>query len=726
MQELTVGSKLQNGKYVILGVLGQGGFGITYEGIQGGLNRRVAIKEFFMKDYCVRDEATGVVTVPSKSSVELVNTYQEKFLKEAQLIASMNEEGVPHIVHIHEVFEENETAYYVMEFVPGGSLKKFVKEHGRLSEGLAVTYIRQVGEALKQLHKRNTLHLDLKPDNVLINSKGEAVLIDFGVSKHYDEDGSQTTSTPLGLSKGFAPSEQYEQGGISQFTPTTDVYSLAATLYYLLTAQTPPVPSSIMDNGFPEQPSYVSTVIWTAISKAMRPSRKERTQTVQSFLDALPEDEGTPTVVAAPMPAKTTDSVPPSPSTPVAPEPPIPPKTPDSPEPHEEEDNEKSFLSRHKGLLAFLVLLIVAGGVTFLLLRNSEGGGSFFDSDDDEAVAVGDRAPMALKGRVGEESPFTMNLRFSGKAIEGKEHYDYQPATSIIEIKGTLGEGQVMVLNEYYNGNVVGRYEGLLNDSVYSGKFDNLRGKTQPFTARVMSPEELTKAIEEEKHLVTKEVSYEHHDKYANVSVMIEYPTGGNQVLVEAMRDGINVLLANRIDCSPFNGSLNDGQALVDYYGAIRHGALKGIAENNGSSDAMTESIEVMKDRETNLFVTYIIDTESRYRNMLTTYSEGVTFRKADGKRLNVLKDSESDDFKKLLVKAVHDQLAVLSESLNEDFADNPMPEKPPFLVDNGVEFTYQPYEIGPRVLGHVSVFIPYAKLKPYMTAEARYMMQNE
>ena len=290
MQELQNGSLLQNGKYRIVKVLGQGGFGITYEGIQTGLNRRVAIKEFFMKEYCNRDTSTSHISVGTEGSVDMVNDFRQKFLKEAQLIASL--EDAPHVVRIHDIFEENNTAYYVMEFLGNGSLNSLLKERGALPEAEAIAYIRQVGEALEFLHNHNTLHLDIKPSNVLLNKKGEVVLIDFGVSKHYDQSGSQTSSTPVGLSKGFAPSEQYQSGGVQQFTPATDIYSLGATLYCLLTGQTPPEASVVFEDGLPPRPHYVSESTWQAITKAMEPRRKDRTQTVAQFIADLGSSTG--------------------------------------------------------------------------------------------------------------------------------------------------------------------------------------------------------------------------------------------------------------------------------------------------------------------------------------------------------------------------------------------------------------------------------------------------
>lgn len=291
MQELQNGSLLQNGKYRIVKVLGQGGFGITYEGIQTGLNRRVAIKEFFMKEYCNRDTTTSHISVGTEGSVDMVNDFRQKFLKEAQLIARL--EDAPHVVRIHDIFEENNTAYYVMEFLGNGSLNSLLKERGALPEAEAIAYIRQVGEALEFLHNHNTLHLDIKPSNVLLNKKGEVVLIDFGVSKHYDQSGSQTSSTPVGLSKGFAPSEQYQSGGVQQFTPATDIYSLGATLYCLLTGQTPPEASVVFEDGLPPRPHYVSESTWQAITKAMEPRRKDRTQSVAQFIADLGNNTGT-------------------------------------------------------------------------------------------------------------------------------------------------------------------------------------------------------------------------------------------------------------------------------------------------------------------------------------------------------------------------------------------------------------------------------------------------
>ena len=283
--QLKPGSKLQNGKYEILRVLGQGGFGITYLAEQVALHRKVAVKEFFMKEYCERDESTSYVTLGATAgSKELVARFRTKFIREAQMIAALEH---PHIVKIHDVFEENGTAYYVMEFLEGDALSDKVKKSGPLPEEEALKYIRQVGDALSYLHQQNCLHFDVKPSNILVNKLGNAVLIDFGVSKHYDQGGSQTSSTPVGISKGYAPMEQYQQAEISTFTPATDIYALGATLYTLVTGQVPPSASEIYEDGVPPMPERISATTRAAIEKAMQPRRKDRPQRVDSFLNML-------------------------------------------------------------------------------------------------------------------------------------------------------------------------------------------------------------------------------------------------------------------------------------------------------------------------------------------------------------------------------------------------------------------------------------------------------
>lgn len=283
--ELRAGAFLQGGKYRIEKVLGKGGFGITYLAEQKGLNRKVAVKEFFMSEYCNREEDTSHVSVPSVGSREMVDKYRVKFVKEAQIIAELDH---PHIVPIYDVFEENGTAYYVMKYIDGGSLSSLVKKGETMPHDEVLKYVRQVAYALRYCHDRNVAHLDVKPGNILIQDSS-AVLIDFGISKHYNEDGDQTSSTPLGISKGYAPLEQYKRGGVSVFSPVTDIYSLGAVLYRLVTGQTPPDADEVNEDGLPTFPSDVPQYIQAAIAAAMQPKKKDRPQSVDDLLAMLVE-----------------------------------------------------------------------------------------------------------------------------------------------------------------------------------------------------------------------------------------------------------------------------------------------------------------------------------------------------------------------------------------------------------------------------------------------------
>ena len=310
--QLSAGTLLKGGKYKIEKVLGQGGFGITYlasqkisiEGPIGQIKTEIklAIKEFFMKDVCNRNEDSNIVSVPSVGSKELVERFKQKFVKEAWNISKLNHS---HIVKVVDVFEENSTAYYVMEYHNGGSLSDLVKDGNPLPEADAVRYITQIADAVGYIHKQKVNHLDIKPGNILLDGKANGILIDFGLSKQYDEKGSQTSSTPVGISHGYAPMEQYNLGGVSTFTPQSDIYSLGATLYKLVTGATPPQANEIFNDGLPALPAYLSDGVKKAIEQAMQPRKKERPATAEEFISLLSSDA--PVVAPAVEPA--TDEV---------------------------------------------------------------------------------------------------------------------------------------------------------------------------------------------------------------------------------------------------------------------------------------------------------------------------------------------------------------------------------------------------------------------------------
>ena len=166
------GTLLQGGTYRIVSFIKSGGFGCTYEAVHLLLNKRVAIKEFFVKDCCNRDE-TGRITVGILSKTSLVDRLKQKFIAEASKLSTLNHEG---IVNVSNLFLENETAYYVMDYIDGYSLDVYLQQNGPLSEEVALDYIDQTCEVLKYVHEKNMLHLDIKPGNLMVDNEGRVRL----------------------------------------------------------------------------------------------------------------------------------------------------------------------------------------------------------------------------------------------------------------------------------------------------------------------------------------------------------------------------------------------------------------------------------------------------------------------------------------------------------------------------------------------------------------------
>ena len=286
MQHLQPNTTLQSGKYRIERVLGQGGFGNTYVGYNTEFEETVAIKEFFMKGVTERDETTSVVSVSNADNVQQFEEQREKFKKEARRLRKLKNE---HIVKVHDLFEENGTAYYVMDFIEGESLAEKMKKSGSpLNETEVCNILNQVLDALKEVHQNEIWHLDLKPGNIMLDKNGTAYLIDFGASKQIRSNGSMTTSTALCYTPGYAPNEQIGQM-YDRFGPWTDIYALGATIYNLLTNKKPPMAIDIEEDEedafvFPDGVSenMQNLVIWM-----MQPKRKARPQNVDDIIFKL-------------------------------------------------------------------------------------------------------------------------------------------------------------------------------------------------------------------------------------------------------------------------------------------------------------------------------------------------------------------------------------------------------------------------------------------------------
>lgn len=280
--------------YIVKSVLGQGSFGITYlayvrhkDSSAKSANTLVAIKEFYMKDINGREGSA----VTASSQEGLFDKYRNKFANESKLIHSLSHPG---IVKILDSFEDNNTFYYVMEYVEGGSLNDYIEVCGQIPEEESLRYTRTIGTALDYMHGHNMVHLDIKPSNIMITKDGDVALIDFGLSKQYDENGIPESSTSIGGgTPGYAPIEQATFHSSQDLPVTMDVYALGATLFKMLTGVRPPEASAILNDGFPDRELIrykVSTNTVRCIEKAMAPMRKSRYQNISSFINDLADE----------------------------------------------------------------------------------------------------------------------------------------------------------------------------------------------------------------------------------------------------------------------------------------------------------------------------------------------------------------------------------------------------------------------------------------------------
>ena len=282
---LRVGTLL-HGTYRIDRYLSSGGFGNTYVATNIQFGELYAIKEFFMRGISQRDNNNTTVSVSNTDNRDTFASQLEKFKKEARRLRKLNNE---HIVRVHDLFEENGTAYYVMDYIDGENLSDRLKRTGKpLSEAEVMQLLPQILDALEAAHKEGILHLDLKPANIMVDKQGVVKLIDFGASKQQSAQGGATTSTAVSYTNGYAPREQMEQN-LEKFGPWTDFYALGATLYALLTNKKPPLPSDIDDDGSEDKhlalpmpanydEKWKKMILWL-----MSTNRNDRPQNVDAF-----------------------------------------------------------------------------------------------------------------------------------------------------------------------------------------------------------------------------------------------------------------------------------------------------------------------------------------------------------------------------------------------------------------------------------------------------------
>lgn len=241
---LQVGTIL-HGTYKIESYLASGGFGNTYLAKNIEFDETYAIKEFFVKGVCQRDGNSTTISVSNAENTNSFEQQREKFKKEARRLRSLSN---PHIVKVYDLFEENGTAYYVMDYVDGENLSTRLKRTNvPLAESEVRNYLNQILDGLEAIHNKGMFHLDIKPANIMVDSHDVAKLIDFGASKQQSTVGGATMSTGISYTNGYAPSEQMAQS-YDKFGPWTDFYALGATMYKLLTNQDPPSVSDLSED----------------------------------------------------------------------------------------------------------------------------------------------------------------------------------------------------------------------------------------------------------------------------------------------------------------------------------------------------------------------------------------------------------------------------------------------------------------------------------------------
>jgi serine/threonine protein kinase len=293
---LAPGATLQNGRYRIGAVLGQGGFGITYRATHP-LHDDVVLKELFLSSppfVCVR--AAGGAVQPQFDAGQF-ERFRERFLEEARQLARLR--AVPGVVDVLDYFEENGTAYFTMPFVSETTLQALAP----LPEARALRYIEQVGEALATLHQQNVLHRDVKPSNILITPEDRAVLIDFGAARQFVEN--EISSQTAMYSPGYGAPEQAVPS--ARRGPFTDVFALAGTLYYCLSGHRPPTSQERDLSGFRplrERVPTASPAVDAALTRALQLNPEQRFPTVAAFLAALQPGDDDATRAVPPGPGR--------------------------------------------------------------------------------------------------------------------------------------------------------------------------------------------------------------------------------------------------------------------------------------------------------------------------------------------------------------------------------------------------------------------------------------
>ena len=249
------------GRYTIMGVLGEGGFGITYLGYDNRLGAEIAVKEYFPHGISFRDITDKTVRVSSHTDEEFYSHGKEQFFSEARTLVRFAKE--PGVVSVTDYIQENNTAYLIMEYLEGENLRQYLQNHGVLTADEIITMLEPMMRTLEKVHAAGVIHRDISPDNIMILNNGQVKLMDFGAAREFDNNSSMSVM----LKQGYAPEEQYRRNG--EQGPWTDVYALCATIYRCITGKTPTDSLERLINDTLNTPSQLGIRIPPAIEQVL-------------------------------------------------------------------------------------------------------------------------------------------------------------------------------------------------------------------------------------------------------------------------------------------------------------------------------------------------------------------------------------------------------------------------------------------------------------------------
>ena len=494
---LNVGTVLKS-TYRIDGFLASGGFGNTYEATHLSLDKKMVVKEFYISGVTIRDKDNVTVSVSHPDNKPLFEEQKRKFKKEAQRIFDLSNK---HIVKVFDLFEENNTVYYSMEFIDGLALNRKMKDEGRpFTESETMDILSQMLDALETIHQQNLWHMDIKPGNILMDKNGNCTLIDFGSSKRTDQSGAHVTTTAMSYTPGYAPPEQVN-GSDKKWGPWTDFYALGATLYNLLTTKKPPQFDNILDVGEKafDFPKNVSDKLKTLVIWMMNPSPSNRPQSVdaiQNFLvtadtNMQQKNQDEATVLGATITQAQNE------------------KTVIGEVPAKGQQN--SIFNSKKLIFGLIGSLVLALAVFLYLLGKKNGAeenpvSSVPEPQPQEETVVIEKKDDKVEQNKGEETvedvveetvwdvsgdywgtvagkSVEMQISHNGNSISGRDRYT-SVGYSWMDVFGSINEDGSAYLEENNDGFTSGYYNGRFSGSSFSGTFTNYNGKSFGFSFR--------------------------------------------------------------------------------------------------------------------------------------------------------------------------------------------------------------------------------------------------